>query len=158
MRASATGPKWPKAASLNKRAIGTLVGAVAVFAIFHPHWIHPTRYGQLKCVINHHTGFAHMTRGMNMNTINALRQASEPQDISVLVRMLDDRDHVTQMTAAQTLARMNESGLRALRQELANMDRQTGSNFYRYQAVQEAITDSGDEASVAYVKAISAAK
>jgi hypothetical protein len=111
------------------------------FALFHPCWVHPTRYGQLKCVINRHTGFAHMTRGMNMNTINALYREAGARDIPILVQMLDDRDHVTQMTAAQTLARMGDPGLRALRQELINMGRQTGANFYRYDAVQEAITD-----------------
>src|SRR3984893_8138114 len=101
-----------------------LIGVVLLgicFAVFHPYWLHPTRYGQLKCVINGHTGFAHMTRGMNMNTINALHREARAQDIPVLIQMLDDRDRVTQMTAAQTLARMGEPGLRMLRQELTNM-------------------------------------
>src|SRR5436853_7535494 len=106
-----------------------------MLAMFHPYWLHPTRYGQLKCVINHHPGFAHLTPGMNMNTINALHQAVGSQDVPVLVRMLDDRDQVTQMTAAQALARMGEPGLQELQQELAHMDRLTGANYDRYQAV-----------------------
>ena len=46
-----------------------------------------------------------MTRGMNMNTINALYREAETRDIPILIQMLDDRDYVTQMTAAQTLHR-----------------------------------------------------
>ena len=121
--------------------IGVAVVLGICFALFHPYSLHPTRYGQLKCAINRNTGFAHMTRGMNMNTINALHREAGSQDIPVLIQMLDDRDRVTQMTAAQTLARMGEPGLQALRQELTNMGRQTGANFYRYDAVQEAIAD-----------------
>jgi len=82
-----------------------------------------------------------MTRGMNMGTINALYREVEIRDIPVLVQMLDDHDHVTQMTSAQTLARMGDPGLQALQQELMNMGHQTGTNFYRYDAVREAITD-----------------
>jgi len=76
---------------------------------------------------------------MNENTIKALRHAVDDRDIPVLVQMLDDRDHVTQMTAARTLALMGDLGLQALRLQLAAMGQQTGANFYRFDAVKDAL-------------------
>ena len=55
-------------------------------------------------MIDRNTGFAHMTRGMNMYTLVALRSCVSERDIPVLARMLADRDHVTQLSAANVLA------------------------------------------------------
>jgi len=70
-------------------------------------------------VIDRNTGFAHMTRGMNMYTLVALRSCVSERDIPVLARMLADRDHVTQLSAANVLADMGDEGKRGLRQGLA---------------------------------------
>lgn len=59
-----------------------------------------SRYDALKRVIDRNTGFAHMTRGMN-------------------TRLLTDRDHVAQLSAANVLVDLGEEGKRGLRQALA---------------------------------------
>ena len=69
-------------------------------------------------MIDRNTGFAHMTRGMNMYTLVALRSCVTEQDIPVLTLMLADRDHVTQLSAANVLADMGDEGKRGLRQGL----------------------------------------
>src|SRR5204863_6400431 len=74
---------------------------------------------ELKRVIDRNTGFAHMTRGMNMYTLVALRSCVTEQDIPVLTLMLTDRDHVSQLSAANVLADMGDEGKRALQQGLA---------------------------------------
>jgi hypothetical protein len=78
-----------------------------------------SRYDELKRVIDRNTGFAHMTRGMNMYTLIALRSCVTEQDVPVLTRLLTDRDHVTQLSAANVLADLGEDGKRGLRQALA---------------------------------------
>lgn len=78
-----------------------------------------SRYDELKSVIDRNTGFAHLTRGMNMHTRIALRSCVTEQDIPVLTRLLTDRDHVTQLAAASVLADLGEAGTRGLRQGLA---------------------------------------
>ena len=70
-------------------------------------------------MIDRNTGFAHMTRGMNMHTLIALRSCVTEQDIPVLTEMLADRDHVTQLSAANVLADLGEGGKRGLREGLA---------------------------------------
>ncbi len=82
---------------------------------------HPVsaRYAQLRRVIDVSTGFAHATRGMNGDTINALRKAVTAADVATLVAMLDDGDHVTRLTAAFVLARLLPEGKAALAAELA---------------------------------------
>jgi hypothetical protein len=78
-----------------------------------------SRYDELKRVIDRNTGFAHMTRGMNMYTLIALRSCVTERDVPVLARLLTDRDHVTQLSAANVLADLGEEGKRGLRQTLA---------------------------------------
>ena len=77
------------------------------------------RYEELKRVIDRNTGFAHLTRGMNMYTLVALRSCVTERDVAVLTQMLADRDHVTQLAAANVLADLGEDGRRGLRQALA---------------------------------------
>ena len=139
-RGRTAGGEFPWSGAAGRRFIIAIVLGIGL-VLFHPYWVHPSRYGQLRCVVNRHTGFAHMTRGMNTNTIDALRRVVRDRDIPVLIAMLDDRDHVTQMTAAQVLARMGDPGLRALEFELSRMRRQTGANYNRFDAVREAIMD-----------------
>ena len=76
-------------------------------------------------MIDRNTGFAHMTRGMNMYTLVALLSCVSERDIPVLARMLADRDHVTQLSAANVLADMGDEGKRGLRQALAAADVRT---------------------------------
>ena len=77
------------------------------------------RYEELKRVIDRNTGFAHMTRGMNMYTLVALRSCVTEGDVGVLTQMLADRDHVGQLAAANVLADLGEDGHRGLREALA---------------------------------------
>jgi len=78
-----------------------------------------SRYDELKRVIDRNTGFAHMTRGVNMYTLIALRSCVTERDIPVLTQLLSDRDHVTQLAAAGVMADLGEGGKRGLRQGLA---------------------------------------
>ena len=78
-----------------------------------------SRHDELKRVIDRNTGHAHMTRGMNMYTLIALRECVTDDDIPVLTQLLGDRDHVTQMTAAGVLVDMGPRGRKAL--EIARM-------------------------------------
>ena len=68
------------------------------------------REDELKRVINRNTGFAHLTRGMNMYTLIALRSCVSDADLPVLRRMLFDRDYVTQLSAAGVLVDMGTGG------------------------------------------------
>ena len=77
------------------------------------------RADELKRVIDRNTGFAHMTRGMNMYTLIALRSCVTERDVPVLAQLLTDRDHVTQMAAANVMSDLGEDGKRGLRQALA---------------------------------------
>jgi len=47
-----------------------------------------SRYEELTRVVDRNTGFAHMTRGVNMYTLIALRSCVGDADIPVLTRML----------------------------------------------------------------------
>jgi len=69
-----------------------------------------SREDELKRVINRNTGFAHMTRGMNMYTLIALRSCVTDADLPVLRRLLFDRDYVTQLSAAGVLVDMGPGG------------------------------------------------
>ncbi|MBI3292812.1 MAG: HEAT repeat domain-containing protein [Elusimicrobia bacterium] len=77
-------------------------------------WNPFSRYDALKAVINRHVGHAHATRGMNMYTIAALKSKVTEKDIPLLIQMLNERDHVTQMTAAQVLATLGPQGKQVL--------------------------------------------
>jgi hypothetical protein len=48
----------------------------------------PGRPAQLHCAVIRNTGFAHMTRGMNMDTIAALKAEARPDDVPHLKAML----------------------------------------------------------------------
>lgn len=77
-----------------------------------------SRYDELRKVIDHNTGFAHMTRGMNIYTLIALRSCVGDADLPVLRRMLFDPDYVTQLSAAGVLVDMGPAGRGALESAL----------------------------------------
>ena len=85
------------------------------------------RYGELKRVIDRNTGHAHMTRGVNMYTLIALRQCVTDADIPILARMLTDRDRVIGLAAAYVLADFGPPGVAALRSASATSDPRTKS-------------------------------
>ena len=99
------------------------------------------RYSYLQSVINTHVGFAHLTRGCGQNTVDALRQRVTGDDVPVLVRMLDSRDHVTQICAALALETIQPEGLGALQSEFAKMQAGPVRNWDRYYAVKDALAE-----------------
>ncbi|HTO13082.1 MAG TPA: hypothetical protein VMQ51_16015 [Candidatus Binatia bacterium] len=82
-----------------------------------PAWAE-SRYDELKRVVDRNTGFAHMTRGVNMFTLIALRSCVADGDIPVLAQMLHDRDQVMRLAAAFVLVDMGAQGRAALEQEV----------------------------------------
>jgi hypothetical protein len=68
------------------------------------------RYRALVRIINKNTGFGHMTRGMNGNTIDALKNAVTQSDIPTLKKMLEDSDRIVIMTAVNVLMGMGHEG------------------------------------------------
>ncbi len=78
-----------------------------------------------------------------MGTIQALRAAVTEKDIPILVQMLNDKDYVSQMTAAQTLTRLGPPGRTALKEELGQMGPKwgQGQSFYKRQAIEEALKE-----------------
>jgi hypothetical protein len=76
-----------------------------------------TRYDELKRVVHRNTGVAHMTRGVNMYTLIALRSCVSDADIPVLALMLRDRDRVLRLAAGNVLVDMGTLGRTALERE-----------------------------------------
>ena len=81
----------------------------------------PARYRELRRVIDRNTGFAHMTRGVNMNTLYALRSCVRERDIPVMRDMLRDKDRITRMAVSLVLADMGGEGEQAVRARLAEV-------------------------------------
>jgi hypothetical protein len=77
-----------------------------------------TRKDELRAVVDDSAGHAHLTRGMNGHTIDALDRAARPDDLPALKELLFDADGVVAMTAANVLARRGEPGQVALREAL----------------------------------------
>lgn len=78
------------------------------------HCMLPGHKHRLYCAVNTHTGFAHMTRGMNTGTIAALDAAATADDIPLLQTMLFSPDRIAMMTAAKVLQRKGQKGRNAL--------------------------------------------
>ena len=93
---------------------GVCLGLVALFMIVGGATWADERADELKHVVNCNTGYAHMTRGVNMYTLIALRSCVTGADIPVLTQMLGDRDHVMQLAAAGVLVDLGAAGQRAL--------------------------------------------
>jgi hypothetical protein len=81
----------------------------------------PPRYRELRRVIDRNTGFAHMTRGVNMYTLYALRSCVGERDIPVLRDMLRDKDRITRMAVSSVLTDMGGEGERVVRARLAEV-------------------------------------
>lgn len=63
---------------------------------------------RLVAIINQHTGFAHLVRGMNACTAYALYSNATRDDLPVLINMLHSQDHVIRLTVMETMAAMGE--------------------------------------------------
>ena len=90
-------------------------------ALAAPLLAQPARYRQLRGVVDQNTGFAHMTRGVNMFTLYALRSCVGPRDLPVLGDLLRDKDRITRMAAASVLADMGAEGIQVVRSRLAEV-------------------------------------
>lgn len=75
------------------------------------------RYRALVKIIHKNLGFAHFTRGINVCTVLATREAVTSSDIPILVAMLHDDDRLVSATAAKTMAAMGDAGTGALTEE-----------------------------------------
>jgi hypothetical protein len=80
------------------------------------------RYRELLMVIDRNTGHAHMTRGVNMYTLYALRSCVSDRDIPVLKDLLRDKDKVTRMAAAFTLADMGVDGKKEVQGRISEVN------------------------------------
>ncbi len=96
---------------------------------------------KLKRVINRNTGFAHMTRGMNMYTLIALRSCVTDADLPVLRRLLFDRDYVTQLSAAGVLVDMGAGGRATLVSALPE-----ATEYRARSTIQDALREADDPA------------
>ena len=74
----------------------------------------PGRPAQLHCAVIRNTGFAHLTRGMNMDTIAALKEEARPDDVPHLKAMLLGKDRIAAMTAAEVMKGMGRDAHTAL--------------------------------------------
>jgi len=99
---------------------------LALFALLAAGWLTasrawrclaPGRAARLACTVARHTGFAHMTRGMNTHTIAALDAAADAgaADVPLLQGLLADDDRIVAMTAAEVLQKRGAPGRRALK-------------------------------------------
>lgn len=70
------------------------------------------RYARLRRTVIEHLGHAHMTRGMNVDTTDALKRAVGKSDIPLLAAMLHDRDNVVRLTAREVLQELAPDTLR----------------------------------------------
>ncbi len=94
------------------------------------------RYRELVKIVDRNTGFAHLTRGMNRYTVEALQNAVGENDVPVLRKMLADKDRIVIMTAANVLMQMSAQGRRAVYETLM-----TTANKETRDTVAEQLTD-----------------
>ncbi len=76
----------------------------------------PGQLNAYRCIVNRNVGYGHMTRGMNMYTIEALDKATTVYDLPALKELLKDDDRITAMTAAEVMKRKGEAGTAALKE------------------------------------------
>ena len=103
--------------------VGKLVVSLALLAmlVWGQPLAQPERYRELRRVIDQNTGFAHMTRGVNMYTLYALRSCVGVRDLPVLRDMLRDKDRVTRMAVSSVLVDLGGEGERVVRTRLAEV-------------------------------------
>ena len=75
----------------------------------------PLRYKALAKIINRNVGHAHMTRGVNVCTILALRTAVTEHDIGILGELLESGDPVHRLAAGYVLSVMGAPGIDMLK-------------------------------------------
>ena len=95
-----------------------------------------SRYSLLKRVIDRNVGFAHMTRGVNMYTLYALRSCVTEEDFPVLNEMLNDRDRVTRLAVSAVLVDFGERGTQIVKDH-AQHPIETGDRMLFEEAVSE---------------------
>jgi hypothetical protein len=115
--------------------IESLVGCLLLVA-----GCHSPRYHELCLIVDHNTGFAHFTRGMNAGTIEALRRRVTAADIPVLTEMLRDRDDIVAMTSAQVLIRLGPGGVKAVEVARDELEK-SRKNFFRSSEFAMALDD-----------------
>jgi len=104
--------------TLSLRRVGCLFCVVILNTLLAAQ---SARYLALRRVINRNTGFAHMTRGVNMYTLYALRTCVSESDIAVLSEMLRDQDRITRMATASVLVDLGAEGRRMVQTRLAEV-------------------------------------
>ena len=77
-----------------------------------------SNYRGLRKVIRSNVGFAHLTRGVNMDTLVALRTCVGTNDVGVLGQMLTDRDPLVRMASAYVLADLGSAGQQVLAEQI----------------------------------------
>lgn len=92
------------------RVLSAVVCAIALAACHAPE----ERALEIKDVIDRNTGSAHMTRGVNMYTLIAIRSCVSESDIPALVELLRDDDNVVRLAAAGVLSDFGGAGHAAL--------------------------------------------
>lgn len=107
-------PAKPRRAWRAAAALALLAAGLWLAATGRHHCLLPGRHARLMCAINANTGFAHLTRGMNMDTIAALDAAATEEDIPALQELLFGKDRVAAMTAAEVLAKKGPKSRAAL--------------------------------------------
>jgi hypothetical protein len=93
-----------------------------------------TRRRELEKVIDDNVGYAHLTRGMNGRTIDALDRSATEADFPVLTEILLGPDRVRAMTVAEVLKRRGAIGRPVLE---AAAGRVKDQDPERYQLIDE---------------------
>jgi hypothetical protein len=83
----------------------------------------------LAKIIDRNVGHAHMTRGVNMCTILALRDAVTEQDVEVLGDLLASNDSVHRIAAGYVLSVMGPAGISTLRSRSARLGSAEAENM-----------------------------
>jgi hypothetical protein len=75
-------------------------------------------YARLKRIVKANTGFAHLTRGMSVYTLVALRSCVSTEHVSLLSQMLKDADPIVRMASAYVLVDLGVTGKQAVSRQL----------------------------------------
>lgn len=107
-----------RALKLNRFRLPLIAGAVLLGVWLGMTGRHrcllPGAESRLLCAVNANVGYGHLTRGMNMHTIEALDKAAGEGDLQTLAELLKHDDRITAMTAAEVLAKRGAKGRQLL--------------------------------------------
>jgi hypothetical protein len=98
------------------RQLVVLLAALASAGTVHSQSPGKQRYSELARTVDRNVGHAHLTRGVNVCTIAALRRQVTDADIPVLQEMLSSKDNVHRLAAGYVLSILGARGTDALRQ------------------------------------------